>query len=495
MNRLSTFTWPKGPALAAGLGVFALGLLCGWSTGNGRNLSESHTTTSSTASATTDEPPAGSAQNEHASKVEFFGRLNDAFAIHNKTRRKNCLFDAVEALDPKEFRGVLEQLRSARFAERQEVIAALFSRWGEIDPKAALAYAAELKGAPAHEAAIAILRGWLDHDAAGAESWILQQPDGPVKKGAMASLIQVVAGTNRAHALELAMASPIAFDASELAADSIFFSWTQTNPKEAATAAAQLPEGTLKTASLQIVAEQWAHSHPTAAADWAMALPRLYENQQFADIGAMSITPMTGVLKIWTATDDGPAMLNWLSQIPDGRQKVTVITNALSYEVEDQQDVAMVEKLAALYPDVKSQAGILIRCADRLALHDPAGTVAWVEGLGDDSLERQMLPGMMQRLSGDSLQSALQEIERLNATGETQVPLKSLTFWPGAEPNVLADWAVRQPNNQSYVQTVARAWLRYDQGAAVNWINTLPAAARTPELQKLVDGGKSGAAK
>lgn len=474
--------WPAGVAV----GLLALGFFCGWQIGGKSSPTTSAQVRRAPATPAIEARGVAQAKEAATEATEFLTRVHVALTLPNPFKRERALYEAVAGLDASQIRAVLAHLQKARLPGRKELLAQIYARWGEIEPDAALEFARALTSEDQrNEATQAIVRGWLDNDPAAAKEWIARLPAGAVKESATTALIIAEAAADPAHALQLAGAAKLSRDAAKSLGDMIFLPWTQSNPREAAAAAARLPESALRAVALDLVARQWAEADPNAAIAWTLELPRGARDFDRHSLGAWYGSPMTSVIETWI-DGDSDGLLKWLQDLPDDGKKPRLIDDALTFGVENRHDLALAEKLTALMPEGKGRDYTLAQCADRLAMHDQAGTLAWVKSQADGQLEGQMLGGMLPNLSGDNLREALQEIQRLNAAGGTQISLTQLSFGPGSTPQVAADWAVQQPNNDEYLRKVTAVWMTFDPNQAKAWVDSLPSPAKEKAALGLV---------
>src|SRR4029453_12764034 len=95
----------------------------------------------------------------------------------------------------------------------------------------------------------------------------------------------------------------------------------------------------------------------------------------------------------------------------------------------------------------------------------------------DEPEQRKViLSGLLSHLSGDDLERALEFAQSIDPNGKED--LISISARGGrregglADPATLADWAVRQPNNQQYLNRIAAAWVSKDADRAAEWLQT-----------------------
>ena len=172
-------------------------------------------------------------------------------------------------------------------------------------------------------------------------------------------------------------ARPILSDNAGDVAEALFGGWTQSAPKAAAEAAAQLPEGDLRTAALWQVAQEWADASPAEAFEWAVTLPMNPEELGHPGLGSYQNNAQNGALQAWVSQDAG-AVVDRLQQLPDGPLKTTLIYAACGFDVEAKHDPASATDFLMLLPEGKERDKAFAECAERIANHDPETALAWV---------------------------------------------------------------------------------------------------------------------
>ena len=115
---------------------------------------------------------------------------------------------------------------------------------------------------------------WARRDFAAASAWAQQQPVGKVRDRALQTMVSVLAESDPKAALELQRTSPAVGPGESMSAyHSIFRNWSKTDPRGAAEAALQLPDGASRESALQTIASAWAGENPEDAFNWANNLP------------------------------------------------------------------------------------------------------------------------------------------------------------------------------------------------------------------------------
>ncbi len=475
-----------------GLAIFALGTAAGWMIAPANSASR--------------RPAPGSVLHDEAAMAlpdragdgqssDFLTRVHVALSIHDHSKRLRALYAVADGLDGVQIRDDLERFAKTRLPDQKEIVTQLFTRWGEIDPQAALEYAKGLKNVKEYrEAVAAIVGGWVENDPAAAEKWINELPEGPFKGRVGGTLIAATAAYDLPHALKLASSPGMAGQFSDTVAHALFDQWMQKNPAEAAHAAAQLPEGSLRFMALPLVARQWAEINPREAMAWASAVNFKLAVNPTMGIGSYTLTPVNSVLQTWIDQDPAAAMA-WLQALPDDKQKTGLINVSCGYSIENSHDPQAVTPFLMLLPEGATRDYAFSGSANRISISDPSAALAWSVGLKDDRLEGLMLPQILSQLSGSDLDGALREIERLNAGAKRPIDLASLRFGQLSdpkEPETMAAWALRQPGQQPYLGQVLSAWMSYTPDSATAWLNALAPPVRDQALSGMIGSAFGG---
>src|SRR4030095_7959573 len=84
----------------------------------------------------------------------FFDRLHEALGNSNRAKRSRMIAKLTGNLDIAQIRDALDRLADTRIPNRKDVMVQLFSRWGELEPLAALEYSKSLARRAEQHAAV-----------------------------------------------------------------------------------------------------------------------------------------------------------------------------------------------------------------------------------------------------------------------------------------------------------------------------------------------------
>jgi hypothetical protein len=187
----------------------------------------------------------------------------------------------LEALkDPADIKAALDVITGDpknRF--RQTELAMLLQRWSQIDPKAAAAYANELRDFSRFAGMNAVLRLWVKNDPDAAIAWA--EGNGNTDNGrgrddgnwAVATLIGSLARTNLERAMQVANDQPLSRARGRMMDTLIEELIAQRGDESARDAIAALPDDPFRAGMADKVVERMARSNPQEAMVWASSLP------------------------------------------------------------------------------------------------------------------------------------------------------------------------------------------------------------------------------
>lgn len=478
--------------LGLGFCLFVLGFVAGWrcmpkptlNQPDGNNASPTQIAASRDIESPSAEPRLLSTE-----PGDFFSRLHVALSTRNSEWRERAFSMIADDLSAAQVQELIANLRERRFPDREEAIAQLFARWAEFDSSAAMVSAQEWPTTGERQRIVrAVLGAWVEKDARAAEQWVTELPEGLLKNAAWRTLIGAVAGGDPPHALALAQSLQLSWEGAETMVAAIIDSWVGSNPHDAVAHATLLPAGELRSAALRRVAEQWAHVDLLQALAWADSVA----DQEFLvkPMGSVGVTPIFSVLKVWVDKDSAAAV-RWLQQLPEGDKKASLISSASTFLRSAAPNPEVATQLAMMLPQGATRDNALQQFAQQIAGWEPAAALRWIEQQSDPEQRRVILSGCLSHLSGSDLQKALEFAQSVDPTGkEDLISIQAQggrAGWNLADPATLADWAIRQPDNQVYLNRIAASWVSRDADRAAAWLQTLSAPARDEALRGIVD--------
>ncbi|MEY2905944.1 MAG: hypothetical protein RLZZ408_415 [Verrucomicrobiota bacterium] len=454
----------------------------------------------------------------------FRDRITKARGARTRAKCMALLSEAVQTLDPSQIREALAEVEAMKdYRFRSQLRGMLISRWGESDPKAALAYAQGLEGKIGEKryssnrdfsidgfSMTPLFDSWLKKDFYAAKAWMEGLPaDSWFRKGLLPSLVFSLAQRDPAAALSLARSSDedqkyalgwavdgwslkdtdaaIAYvaqlpDYNKISIlESMILTLGPKNPDKAINLLEQLPAGDQKYALLAF-ANNWGQSDPKAALDWAnqQTNPDLKSRILSGVISGMAQKDPDRALELarslpaeerhdsmqnicYALSKSDPIRALDLAQSLPAERRDTALYNFLKILSESDPKGAI--EYAMNLPsseNIDSQVGVM---ASEWITVDPGGAIDWYASLTDPKLKGKVAVSMIGNLS--------------------QVD-------PDRAINLLLAMPPGDAQNQALAQ-IGKYWGRTDQKAALDWANqqTDP-AVKSRILEGVIEGVEDG---
>ncbi|MEO8351813.1 MAG: hypothetical protein ABI680_08775 [Chthoniobacteraceae bacterium] len=397
----------------------------------------------------------------------FSTRLDELTILANPTKRARAISGIADDLDVAAIREALAALANQSVRDAEEIRLQLLARWSELEPEAALEYAAALPGGfEAPGAITAVIESWAQIDPDGAEAGVNGMHEGFAKKIARTALLPVISEGDPTHAFALyRQGTPYYSD--EIS--NLFQNWTELQPEEAAAQAAQLPAAWQRGYALHDVMEKWAKTDREAALEWATSWQP--PSPPGVTIERRDPGPLSIILQSWMG-EEPAAALEWLKQMPEDTAKSDLLA-ALSSSVSGNDPQHAVE-IAAMMSEGKAQDTTLRRLIGQWAGSDFPSALAWAQQQPDDGVRQILLPALVSNLAERDTPAALELALSLEGDAGTGSVEMVLDAWSGRDPAAAAEWVATQPENADYLARIAFRWAGKDQAAALDWASTLP---------------------
>lgn len=303
----------------------------------------------------------------------------DAFTDPNPLKRQLAFARLLEGLTPENAELIREQMRGGRANGDQW---RLFQyAWGAADGEGALAAAEAIENKDYRNGAISqALSGWASADPRKAIAWLDAMDDGDEKKRLQDSLVGGLAdhdiGTATDYVLNLAKGGDERASSymENVASEQI----RKEGHQAAALWAERLPDGNVKGAALDRVANTFVARDPAAAAAWAT---------QFAteEYGARVIEEVGDE---W-AERDPVASVAWLESLDESRGKTEGMSSALG-EWARRDPTAASEYLVNMpASDLKDTA--VSGFVQRVAWEDPESAIVWADSIAQPEVRTEAM--------------------------------------------------------------------------------------------------------
>src|SRR5262245_43056500 len=188
--------------------------------------------------------------------------------VWHRTKEWEVILNSASAA---EIGSLMPSVRHLALAPAQEELrTALFSRWAECDPDAAVAFARGLPESAMREAVMrAVLQGWLFANPDAAIAWIRNLPPGALRNEAVNLAVPFLATRNPDAALALVELLPAGYRSSAYA--SAYGTWAASDPSAASAHATARGLGLQeRVAVFEAIAGAWGALDPKAALKWAV---------------------------------------------------------------------------------------------------------------------------------------------------------------------------------------------------------------------------------
>ena len=318
------------------------------------------------------------------------------------------LMDFAQTATPDQISGALDELMNTPNSI-DAVVARffLYSRFGEGDPKAALA---AIEGLPKGEIDLAsqsVLGGWAGQDPQAAAAYLLAQADADGElNGANGRLVRNVVAEwsrrNPAEAFQWSLA--LKGEGRQTGIQTALRIWASSAPEAAAEAIADFPAGAERQDAYRTLAEYWSQAAPRATLDWASSLsedvkpivtatiirnlanrePRLAA-QMIGELepGGDRDSAMRSAASSWA--DESPReAADWAWSQPDNDAKRKAVRDVVRKWAADDEGAAS-EWLNQQGAGPAKDSGI-VALSNHVVADDPEAAAIWANTISDSSL-------------------------------------------------------------------------------------------------------------
>jgi hypothetical protein len=379
--------------------------------------------------------------------------LEDAINTPGHSARIKNLLDFYSGLTPEQLAEEAKKLEGMPMSERIMASFLLFGRWAEVDPTAAMAHANTM-GFAAGFVRPTILQSWASVDPENAAKYYNENPREFAMMGGPGP-----GGGN---------------GASMIAAE-----WAKQDPQAALAWASSLP-GADKNRAMTSVIREVAMNDPKKAAEMAGSMDPAERGDAYSSIARSYGAKNFGEAEIWVrslpADEQGRAMasaLEGLSQtspdlawtkaqaMTDGDDKNRALRNVLE-NLSKQNSTAALKQLATLTPEQQERSiGPVIQ---NLAATDNAAAFSHVQGLSQ----------------GPVRDRGIQELIQFDRKSEPSVLI------------TLAETITDEGSRNRAVGMAAMRWMREDETAAKNYIQSSASIPDNMKQRMLEGGGRWG---
>lgn len=310
----------------------------------------------------------------HPNPDALAGILTDG----NSSERLHALTDFIDHLAPGDFAAAMLVARKLPGGpDRDLATRLLVARWAELDPEAALGFAAKHK--EFGQITSDIFQQLAGSDLTSALTRAQAITDPGLHYQALRGALGVMALSDPAGALRLAAAAG-EVPHTEPLTQAIYRQWSQTDPTAAAAAAAQDSSGGEGWRSpLGQVIRTWADQDPQAALNFSLTMP---DNEA-------QTRSVSDIIRRWS-DQDANAAAGWINTMPVGSARdaaAAAFASSVSYT-----DVPTAIGWAQSISDAEARTAALQRVSRRVLYRDPTNGATTLQSAGVPAEILQNLP-------------------------------------------------------------------------------------------------------
>jgi hypothetical protein len=408
---------------------------------------------------------------------KFNERLDKALVIRSKFKRERAIAAIADGLDSQQIRDALEEAQRTYIPEREAILMALFSRWGELEPESAMAYARQVKDEFIHRAIVEVAKAWARRDFDAAFAATRNMPIGELRQNATSGVLQVLSETDPVTALELAKQTATVFAISE----TLFKNWVERNPEEAASYAVKLPAGNGRDHAIASVAHKWATIDPHGMLRWVESLP------DSDAIGNSGWNSTAASLFLSWADEDPEAALRWLEQMPEGSRRAGIVSRINSESAYRLEDPEIFNRLITLLPPGRQRNDAWGNFMNWWGEADVSAAIAWAQSQPPE-LQEVTIPSLARTMSSSNHLAALELASTLPEKLRNDVTEDIVGWWAIKDPAAAAKWLEQIPANAAQLKGIAVGWISKDIARAADWVNKIdPGPIKDEMLTEVVE--------
>jgi hypothetical protein len=299
----------------------------------------------------------------------------------------------------------------------------LLEAWGKIDGAAALMAVGEMDGDGRRRgfASIAAMKGWASTDPEAAKAHLEGLENGFEKSMLVQGMVSGLASTDPSAAT----AYVLAIDAEQRASgeeggrddrwrgfavdrqmEAIANAQMQRGMKEATAWAESLPDGSIKSAAFDRVAEGFARNSPEEAAEWVKA----HADQDYAERAVREISEEL-------ARKDPASAVNWAEELPEASQAGAMRTAIEQWTREDPTAAGEYLTSMSVSPARDAAVSSFARTFDR---EDPALAAEWAGSINDEETRSDTMESVARSWMRSNSEEAKEWLPKSGLSEEAQ---------------------------------------------------------------------------
>jgi hypothetical protein len=458
--------------------------------------------------------------------------------------RVRLLLSYVDTIGSGDIAGELDEVFARRRGNRgYDLIRALYQKWVEQDPSAALAHALAQKGKNRTSALSIALSAWGTKEPYETIAWMEGHGNSKETQSGAYAAMRAIAGEDPAAALAL-------FEKYRKSlmpgtnSGFLYSIWAEKDPRAAATSAMTIPNAQDRDYALQALASTWANEDPQAAWKWGNELERARDRDAVlrSVIGAIvgegdttraiafleTMEPGRGrnsalerivsslaatdpeaafdlartqsgngqsgqvyssLFYTWARTDPERAFEAALDGLDPGEARNSAIQNVINEAAGRDVNLAR-EMLSKL--DSETMRHCIYSVARAIARNDVTGAIAWAAELPGGDAKGNAYSTILSEWAHDDPKAACAFGRGIADEALRDRSLQSaLGRWANDDAVEAMIWAVEnleKKEQESYIPgTLLYQWVHQDVKGAAEWVGTLPDGdLRTQSLSTLV---------
>lgn len=373
---------------------------------------------------------------------------------------RQALVNSLAEEDPA---GAWNYAKQLTFASDNDPRPQLIGRWAQSDPRAALDAAMTIEQSGKRNQAVgSAVATWGNSDFDAALSYARAVNDDGMRGEILKSLSQQGHGDPK-KMLDVVLESMPPGEAFTQAVGSIFGTWANNSPKEAAAAVANLPTGKALNTAVQRLASSWISTggQPDEVFKWARTLPQ----------GEAQNTAYTAVFDRWSQ-DDPKAAIEALGNVAGSARENIVGSIADNWAENAPDDV--IRWANSSLADAGERTEAVTRAISKMTDASPEKAAAAVAALPQDQRSKAM-ESLVRTWSSRDMSAAGQWLDKQPAGPAKDASLRTFANqMADDDPQSAMAWANNISDareKQRAMEQVARQWVRSEPEAARAWIS------------------------
>ncbi len=402
----------------------------------------------------------------------FEERLDHVLHTSNRYKRNREIAKIADGLSGEEIHQALEQMQKVHSFDNHEIVWQLLARWGELDPKAALEYAAAKRSDVER-----IMSAWGKKDLKSADAYLQGMAKGALRQSALEGLVEGVALKDPHGAFALLQKYSATDDIGSMYG--LFGNWAASNPLDAATFAAKLPGSSARGTAFTAIFRSWVELNPENALVYAQS------PEYVALVGQKGNSQdLATIFNAWMGADPSAAK-RWIQQQPDDEAKRTLLASYCNQGLLEDPKLAL--EFAQMLPAGKALDSAVVDVVRSWAVDDFSGALDWAQHL-DGHMRAAVTPALVQELAPRDPESAIRLALSIEGPRQELGVRIALPNWARQDPVAAAGWVSTQPYNLKYLTPVACVWADRDSDSAFQWVDSMPAGPQRDQAFLKIQG-------